>query len=145
MTIKTLPLIIFVGLCLNLGCAGEPGNGGDAGVEGKASGDDKAAAAPLGQGPADAGPRGDPKAGEAIYKSRCLACHQADGKGMNGAMGGNFVEEKFRLAKPDSELLKTIAEGVQGKKAIMPPQKDVLSEQERKDALAYIRETFGDK
>jgi mono/diheme cytochrome c family protein len=116
----------------------------------KAAGDTKddeatpAAEAP-GQGAADAGPRGDVAKGEVVYGKYCVACHQKDGKGMSGAMGANFVDNKAHLAKPDSELLKNIAEGMQGPKSVMPPQKDLLDEQQRKDALAYIREAFGDK
>ena len=91
----------------------------------------------------DAGPPGDPVAGQKVYDKVCKACHQADRKGMGGALAANFVEDKTRLQKPDSVLLESIAEGIKGKKAIMPPQKDALSEQERKDALAYIRKSFG--
>lgn len=91
----------------------------------------------------DAGPPGDPVAGQKVYDKICKACHMADGKGMGGALAADFVADKTRLQKPDSALLKSIAEGIKGKKAVMPPQKDALSEQERKDALAYIRKTFG--
>ncbi len=140
-------ILSIVSLTLTLGLGLACDSGGDSKDKtadaGKADG--AKAKGSSAQGAADAGPRGDAKAGEAIYKTKCLMCHQADGKGMNGMMGGNFVDEKERLAKPDSELLKVIAEGVQGKTSMMPPQKDLLSEQERKDALAYIRETFGDK
>ena len=144
---KTLSLIACMGLCLCLGCNGGKTDGEAGGDKAgdKAGGDKAGADAAGGQGAADAGPRGDAKAGEAIYKAKCAPCHQADGKGMNGALGGNFVDDKTLLAKPDSVLLGSIAEGVKGKKAVMPPQKDLLSEQERKDALAYIRETYGDK
>ena len=101
------------------------------------------AAAPAAAELHDAGPLGDPVAGLKVYDKVCKACHQADGKGMGGALAANFVAERERLQKPDSVLLKSIAEGIKGKKAIMPPQKDALSEQERKDALAYIRKAFG--
>lgn len=91
----------------------------------------------------DVGPVGDPVAGAKVYAKVCIACHQKDGKGMGGMLAANFVDEKERLQKPDSVLLNSIAEGKKGKKAVMPPHKDVLSEQERKDALAYVRKTFG--
>jgi len=86
---------------------------------------------------------GDPVAGEAVYKKICTACHQADGSGMNGMLAANFVADKSRLAKSNEELLTSIRDGrtVDGK--VMPPQKGILSEQEMKDALSYIRKSFG--
>lgn len=86
---------------------------------------------------------GDPVAGEAVYKKICTACHQADGSGMNGMLAANFVTDKSRLAKSNEELLASIRNGktVDGK--VMPPQKGILSEQEMKDALSYIRKKFG--
>ena len=81
--------------------------------------------------------------GAEVYATICLACHQKDGKGMNGMLGGNFIDDKTLLAKPNRDLLHSIAEGKQGKTAVMPPWKGVVDEQGRKDALAYIRATYG--
>jgi mono/diheme cytochrome c family protein len=94
------------------------------------------------QGGADAGPRGDAQKGESVYLTYCSACHQKDGKAMGGLLGANFVDDTTRLAKPDSVLLKSIREGITGK-LVMPPQKDILSAEQIKDVLAYIRKTFG--
>ncbi len=109
------------------------------------SGEKKAAEAPA-AAVADSGAPGDAAKGEAIYKRVCVACHQADGTGMNGMLAANFKKEPERLKKSDAELLKSIAEGKSpagGKGPIMPPQKGVLKPQEMKDALAYIRKAFG--
>ena len=81
--------------------------------------------------------------GAEIYATICLACHQKDGKGMNGMLGGNFIDDKSLLGKPNRDLLHSIAEGKQGKTTVMPPWKGVVDEQGRKDALAYIRATYG--
>ncbi|MBT8037208.1 MAG: cytochrome c [Verrucomicrobiae bacterium] len=86
---------------------------------------------------------GDPVAGEAVYKKICTACHQADGSGMNGMLAANFVKDKTRLAKSNEELLKSIRDGITKDGKVMPPQKGVLTEQEMKDALAFIRKSFG--
>ena len=86
---------------------------------------------------------GDPAAGEAVYMRACAACHQKDGSGMNGMLAADFVKDKSRLAKSNEVLLNSIANGITLDNRIMPPQKDVLSEQERKDVLSYIRQTFG--
>ncbi|MCO4761360.1 MAG: cytochrome c [Myxococcales bacterium] len=93
----------------------------------------------------DSGPVGDAKKGAAIYASKCVACHQKDGKGMGGALAADFVKDKSRLAKPDSVLLASIRDGKKGKRNAMPPQKGVLKDQEMKDVLAYVRATFGAK
>ena len=90
--------------------------------------------------PAAAGP-GDAAAGEAVYKANCTACHQADGTGMGGALGADFVNDKARLAKTDAALLGSIADGVPG--TTMIAWKSSLSETQRRDVLAYIRATFG--
>jgi len=87
---------------------------------------------------------GDPEAGKAVYMRICVACHQPDGSGMNGMLAANFVTDKTRLAKSNELLLTSIREGVTKDNKVMPPQKGILSDQEMKDALSYIRKTFGD-
>lgn len=86
---------------------------------------------------------GDPEAGKAVYLRICSACHQPDGSGLNGMLAANFVSDKTRLAKTNEVLLSSIRNGIVADNKIMPPQKDVLSDQEMKDALSYIRKTFG--
>ena len=89
---------------------------------------------------------GDPVAGKEIYEKKgCLACHGADGKGNGGITGANFISDKTRLAKSNAELLHSVREGIVGKSVSMPPQKDLMSDKEINDALAYIRQTFGEK
>lgn len=86
---------------------------------------------------------GDPEAGEAIYTTNCVACHQADGTGMGGMLAADFTKEKERLARPEAEILASIRDGIVGKKGTMPGWKGTLSEQEMADALAYIKRSFG--
>ncbi len=86
---------------------------------------------------------GDPEAGKAIYKRICIACHQADGSGMNGMLAADFVKDKTRLAKTNEELLTSIRDGIIRDGKVMPPQKDVLSDGDIKDAISYLRKTFG--
>lgn len=85
---------------------------------------------------------GDPEAGALVYGRICVACHQADGTGMNGMLAASFVQDKARLAKTDEQLLTSIRNGIVADGRVMPPQKDVLSDKEMHDALAYIRKTF---
>lgn len=85
-------------------------------------------------------PVGDAAAGEAVYKASCIACHQADGTSMGGVLGADFVNDKTRLAKSDAELYKSVTEGVPGTTMVAWT---ALSVQQRVDAVAYIRATYG--
>jgi caa(3)-type oxidase subunit IV len=86
---------------------------------------------------------GDPAEGMKVYTIFCVACHQLDGKGLNGKLAANFVDDKTRLAKPDAELLNSIANGYKGTVGQMPPWGPVLKPKQRRDVLAYVRQTFG--
>jgi len=73
-----------------------------------------------------------------LYKSKCAACHGADGKGET-AMGKKFGLKD--LASPevqkmsDDELTTTIADG----KNKMPSYKNSLKPDQIKDLVGYIR------
>jgi mono/diheme cytochrome c family protein len=56
-------------------------------------------------------------------------------------MGADFVNDKTRLAKPDAELINDIRNG-EGR---MPAWRGILTDQEIRDVLAYIRHEFGAK
>ena len=86
-------------------------------------------------------PNGDATAGEAVYKANCVACHQADGTGMGGALGADFVNDATRLAKSDAQLYDSVTNGVEG--TTMIAWKAILDDQQRADSVAYLRATFG--
>lgn len=92
---------------------------------------------------ADTSLPGDPVAGEAVYTANCLPCHGADGTGNGGLTGGNFIGEPERLQQGNDVLLGEIADGINRNGRVMPPWKVTLTEQQRKDALSYIRHHFG--
>ncbi|MBI5683102.1 MAG: cytochrome c [Deltaproteobacteria bacterium] len=79
------------------------------------------------------------KRGKEIYHERCAACHGIDGNPILPA-SPNFAKGE-RMEKPDKELLNTIKHG----KNLMPPWKDVLTEEEIKDALTFVRLVAGEK
>jgi mono/diheme cytochrome c family protein len=81
-------------------------------------------------------------AGEKTYRMFCVACHQPDGRGIQGG-AANFVDDKTRLAKPDAELLAVIEKGNEAK--AMPAFGAILSPGQRRAVLAYIRASFGAK
>ncbi|HHH27065.1 MAG TPA: cytochrome c [Polyangiaceae bacterium] len=86
---------------------------------------------------------GDPNAGEAIYGRICVACHAADGRGNGGMTGADFVGDETRLSKSNEQLLTSIRDGVNTGSTPMPAQGGVLSEEEMRDVLSYIRREFG--
>lgn len=92
----------------------------------------------------------DPEAGRAIYEKHCHYCHGRKGLG-DGPVGlaltpkpANFVHDAKRMAKSDEELFKSISEGMQraegGDAMAMPAWQTILSEKERWDVLAYVRQ-----
>jgi mono/diheme cytochrome c family protein len=81
-------------------------------------------------------------AGEKIYRTYCVACHQPNGRGIPGG-AADFVGDRTRLAKSDAQLLEVIGTGVDAKG--MPAFKAILSTSQRRNVLAYIRATFGEK
>ena len=129
---------------------GDEGEGEGEGAEDEGDGSEAEEAAPAAEGAAPEGEAvaadapaagGNAEAGKTVYNTFCMACHQADGKGMGGALAADFVGDKTRLAKTDEQLLNSIANGVPG--TTMIAWGGQLDETKRKDVLAYIRATFG--
>lgn len=81
---------------------------------------------------------GDAKLGKAIYVKNCVACHgqRGDGLGSRSSLP-NFTDAKAMAAKTDQELFDKISTG--GKGTGMPAWNTILTEQDRRHVLAYIR------
>jgi len=79
------------------------------------------------------------EAGQTVYRTYCMACHQEDGRG-GGTAAADFVGDRTRLGKSDAELLRSIRLGFEA--TGMPPFGAILSEQQINDVLGYIRESF---
>jgi mono/diheme cytochrome c family protein len=84
---------------------------------------------------------GTGEVGKEIYQKRCQSCHGPDGKG--NAKVAQALKTQIEpittpaiLGKPEAELLKVIADG-QGK---MPPFGQVISEQDQRAVLSYIKQ-----
>jgi mono/diheme cytochrome c family protein len=82
----------------------------------------------------------DTVAGKKTYLMYCVACHLETGRG-NGT-SADFVGDKNRLAKSDTELIRSIRRGFENEKATMPPFGSVLSEPDIQNVIAYIRQAF---
>jgi len=96
------------------------------------------------------GRRGDLVAGKAVYERYCHYCHGRKGYG-DGHVGtaitphpADFVHDTKRMRKSDEKLFKSISDGVQrkigGEAMAMPRWANILSEKQRWDVLAYVRE-----
>jgi len=77
--------------------------------------------------------------GAALYKSKCVVCHDADGSG-TGAMGKQLGATDLRSTavqgKTDAQLTDGITNGVGTK---MPAYKGKLTDDQIKGLVGYIR------
>jgi len=80
--------------------------------------------------------KGDPAAGEAIFKSAgCESCHTLAAAGATGTVGPNLD-----TAKPDYRL---VTARVTNGKGVMPSFKGQLSDQEIANVAAYVVKSTG--
>lgn len=89
-----------------------------------------------------AAPPGIPEQGKTIFEDRCAVCHGKQGRG-DGPEAPFLSPRPASLisagtsVKTDGELLAVIANGKP--RTSMPAWKDLLTEEQRRDVLAYIR------
>ncbi len=90
--------------------------------------------------------------GKKVYEITCIACHQADGEGVQ-RMNPTLVKTKWVLGDKRA-LSKIVLNGLQGGEIEidgdnfhnpMPPQGDLLNDQQIADVLTYVRNSFGNK
>jgi cytochrome c2 len=84
------------------------------------------------------GAKGDPEKGKEVFQA-CSVCHNADSeeKKMGPGLKGLFKREKLADGKKLTEatIRTRIDEGGNG----MPAYKDLLSDQEKEDLIAYLK------
>ena len=93
----------------------------------------------LGSAPLFAGDKkGDPEKGKDVFQ-QCSVCHNADSteKKMGPGLKGLFSREKMNNGKKptDATVREKIDEGGNG----MPAYKEMLSEEEKDDLIAYLK------
>ena len=90
--------------------------------------------------------------GKKVYEITCIACHQADGAGVQ-RMNPTLVKTKWVLGDKRA-LSKIVLNGLQGGEIEidgdnfhnpMPPQGALLNDQQIADVLTYVRNSFGNK
>lgn len=87
--------------------------------------------------------RGVPQDGKPIFEARCASCHGPKGRG-DGPLAPFLSPRPASLVsagtsvKTDDELFEIIAKGKP--RTAMPAWSDTLTEQQRWDLVAYIRE-----
>jgi cytochrome c2 len=88
--------------------------------------------------PAFADKKGDPEKGKELFQ-QCGVCHNADSteKKMGPGLKGLFSREKMNNGKKptDASVREKIDEGGNG----MPAYKEMLSEEEKDDLIAYLK------
>ena len=81
--------------------------------------------------------------GEKLYKMNCAQCHQDDGSGGKVEIEGktlsvdDLTTEKMKK-EPDAEYIEYMVKGIPDEG--MPSFKDVLSDEEMKEIVKFIRE-----
>jgi len=82
-------------------------------------------------------PKGDAKAGSMIFEDKCTECHDSDseetktGPGLKGVKEGKLPSGR----KSNREnILEILTEG----RDEMPPFKDVLTEKQKEDVIAFV-------
>ena len=83
--------------------------------------------------------------GRNIYKEQCVKCHKDDGTGGKVEIEGKTLDaEDFTTEKmvkhPDEEYIEHITDGVEDEG--MPSFKDILSTEEMKEVIRFIRKEF---
>jgi len=81
--------------------------------------------------------KADPAAGKAIFEEKCANCHNADNKETKDGPGFAGVKNgKLPSGRPATHdvILDLVTKGQES----MPAFKDLLSDQEREDVVAYV-------
>jgi len=83
---------------------------------------------------ADAAKQDTIKRGALVYKTRCVICHNAEGKSPNKRM--RFADHEWKHGDKPEQIEKVVAEGVKG--TVMMGFKNRLNDVDIKAVTAYI-------
>ena len=80
-------------------------------------------------------------AGQGVYTSLCIACHQEDGRGRE-KLAPSLVGSTLALAAPEIPI-RILLNGKEGEIGLMPPLGSSLSDEQIAGALTYVRRQWG--
>jgi mono/diheme cytochrome c family protein len=81
------------------------------------------------------------EAGQTLYQSICLPCHQEDGLGKEG-LGPSLVASAFAIAAPTIPA-RILINGKEGPVGLMPPLGQTLTDEQIASVLTYVRRQWG--
>ena len=84
--------------------------------------------------------KGDFSKGEAIWKSKCAACHKADAGGLPG-LGPNMTDDCYKNGGRIVDFVKVITNGVSG--TAMVAMSSQINEEEITQVALYVRSLRG--
>jgi mono/diheme cytochrome c family protein/glucose/arabinose dehydrogenase len=82
-------------------------------------------------------------AGEGIYKRLCVACHQANGQGLE-KVGAPLTGSTF-VSAPAHVAIRILLNGKEGPVGLMPPLGTTLTDDQIADVLTYVRRSWGNQ
>jgi hypothetical protein len=72
-----------------------------------------------------------------LYNHFCIRCHGVDGRGVWAIPGvPDFTDPCWQASRTDSQLARSI---IEGRRAVMPPFRDVLSREQACALAGYLR------
>jgi mono/diheme cytochrome c family protein len=80
--------------------------------------------------------------GADIYKSICIGCHQADGKGKE-KIAPSLVDSRYVTGLDASASTRILLAGKEGAIGLMPPLGGSLSDDQIASVLTYLRREWG--
>jgi mono/diheme cytochrome c family protein len=81
-------------------------------------------------------------AGAEVYAAACAACHQADGRGLEG-VAKSLVGSEWALA-PAAQVIRIVLHGKEGA-MLMPPVGGALTDEQVAAVLTYVRRSWGNE
>jgi mono/diheme cytochrome c family protein len=80
--------------------------------------------------------------GSQIYRSICIGCHQADGKGKE-KLAGNLVDSRYVNGPDPGPATRILLAGKEGAVGLMPPLGGALNDEQIAAVLTYVRREWG--
>jgi mono/diheme cytochrome c family protein len=80
--------------------------------------------------------------GAELYKTVCVGCHQADGRGIEKLVP-NLVESPYVTSPDAGAATRILLAGKEGQSGLMPPLGSTLNDEQIASLLTYVRRAWG--